>query len=146
MCENRRQIADVEHVREYILGGKGTITMVSKKTGNRYTFTFGKPKGKDFPVFVRYLYGPDNTSNYRYMGAIFEKKTEGDHPFVPKKSMREHNVVTYFQWMWTHLHTTDSKIMNHIEIWHEGRCCRCGRKLTVPESIERGIGPVCENL
>lgn len=30
-----------------------------------------------------------------------------------------------------------------LEIWHEGRCGRCGRKLTVPESIAAGIGPEC---
>lgn len=25
----------------------------------------------------------------------------------------------------------------------EGRCCRCNKKLTTPESIEAGIGPIC---
>src|SRR5271157_2617898 len=26
---------------------------------------------------------------------------------------------------------------------HEGRCCRCGRELTVPASIHAGMGPDC---
>jgi hypothetical protein len=30
-----------------------------------------------------------------------------------------------------------------VEFWHEGKCCRCGRKLTVPASIASGIGPEC---
>jgi hypothetical protein len=30
-----------------------------------------------------------------------------------------------------------------IEIWHEGKCGKCGRQLTVPSSIETGIGPEC---
>jgi hypothetical protein len=30
-----------------------------------------------------------------------------------------------------------------LEVWHEGRCGACGRRLTVPESIERGLGPEC---
>jgi hypothetical protein len=30
-----------------------------------------------------------------------------------------------------------------LKVHHEGRCCRCGRKLTVPESIETGLGPEC---
>jgi hypothetical protein len=30
-----------------------------------------------------------------------------------------------------------------VEIWHEGRCGRCSRPLTVPESIETGLGPEC---
>jgi hypothetical protein len=27
-----------------------------------------------------------------------------------------------------------------IKIYHEGKCARCGRPLTVPESIESGFG------
>jgi hypothetical protein len=30
-----------------------------------------------------------------------------------------------------------------VEVWHEGHCMRCGRALTVPESISTGLGPVC---
>lgn len=30
-----------------------------------------------------------------------------------------------------------------VELRHEGRCGRCGRKLTTPASIDTGIGPVC---
>ena len=30
-----------------------------------------------------------------------------------------------------------------LEVWHEGRCGRCNRALTVPESIASGIGPEC---
>ena len=26
---------------------------------------------------------------------------------------------------------------------HEGRCMRCGAPLTVPASVERGLGPEC---
>jgi hypothetical protein len=30
-----------------------------------------------------------------------------------------------------------------LEFWHEGRCGRCGRRLTVPDSIASGYGPEC---
>lgn len=33
-----------------------------------------------------------------------------------------------------------------VEIWHEGKCGRCGRQLTVPESIESGFGPECVKM
>lgn len=32
------------------------------------------------------------------------------------------------------------------KIWHQGCCSACGRKLTDPESIERGLGPVCSGI
>lgn len=38
---------------------------------------------------------------------------------------------------------TAGQDLPECEVWHEGRCGRCGRKLTVPESIETGIGPDC---
>ena len=30
-----------------------------------------------------------------------------------------------------------------LRVLHHGRCGRCGRKLTTPESIRLGLGPVC---
>jgi hypothetical protein len=29
------------------------------------------------------------------------------------------------------------------EVMHVGKCCKCRRLLTTPESIQRGIGPEC---
>jgi hypothetical protein len=46
-------------------------------------------------------------------------------------------VTIAFGWAWRH---PDS---DKLEVWHEGRCGRCGRRLTVPESIESGLGPEC---
>ncbi len=34
-------------------------------------------------------------------------------------------------------------VSEKVEFWHEGKCARCGRKLTTPESIQRGLGPEC---
>jgi hypothetical protein len=48
-----------------------------------------------------------------------------------------------FAWLWRNLHD-NNKLNEQVEIHHEGKCCRCGRKLTVPRSIELGIGPECE--
>lgn len=36
--------------------------------------------------------------------------------------------------------------LDRVEVWHEGSCGRCGRKLTVPSSIETGLGPECAEL
>jgi hypothetical protein len=36
-----------------------------------------------------------------------------------------------------------NNLPNFIEIWHEGRCGKCGRTLTVPDSIANGLGPEC---
>jgi len=30
-----------------------------------------------------------------------------------------------------------------VQIEHSGSCCRCGRELTHPDSIQNGVGPEC---
>jgi hypothetical protein len=30
-----------------------------------------------------------------------------------------------------------------IKVYHSGKCGKCGRKLTTPESIKSGLGPYC---
>ena len=88
------------------------------------------------------LTGPDNTSHYRYIGVIFDEKTFRH----TKKSTigKDAPVVRCFEWVWNVLSKKSQKALDRIEFWHEGRCAVCGRKLTVPESIKSGIGPVCE--
>jgi hypothetical protein len=44
---------------------------------------------------------------------------------------------------WVLDHLSEGEMPPLTEIWHEGRCGRCGRKLTVPDSIAIGIGPDC---
>ena len=50
-----------------------------------------------------------------------------------------------FAWLWRRI-TSNTALPPKAEVWHEGSCGRCGRKLTVPESIENGLGPVCAGL
>ena len=47
-----------------------------------------------------------------------------------------------FEWLWRMLKSA-KPLPPTFEFWHEGRCGKCGKKLTTPESIERGLGPEC---
>lgn len=126
--------------KPYILGGRATVTVVNPESGNRFTYRVAaKDVGSaDAPRtlhFVSVLTGPENTSDYQFLGTIFE----GDR-FVHGKKSRitpEAPSARAFTWVWNHLES------DRFEIWHEGKCSRCSRALTDPESIERGLGPVC---
>lgn len=48
-----------------------------------------------------------------------------------------------FPWLWQKYVDPVRNLPSQIEVWHEGRCGACGRRLTVPESIANGLGPVC---
>ncbi len=46
-----------------------------------------------------------------------------------------------FAWTWGRAHK--GLLPPTIEVWHEGACCYCAKRLTVPASIELGVGPDC---
>ena len=50
-----------------------------------------------------------------------------------------------FPWIWDQVRF-GTNLPPVVEVWHEGACCRCGHKLSVPASIEIGHGPDCANV
>jgi len=139
---NRRQFTDALTARQYIHGGKGTVTLKSKATKNHFTYELGMPDDGSV-IFVKVLVGPDNTASYKYLGLI-----KRDVFWAGRKNPRPGDIARdapsakAFAWVWQHL-VRDHLPVDQVEVWHEGQCGRCGRKLTHPDSIERGIGPEC---
>ena len=135
------QITDPKQALNFILGGKAFVTLVSQTSGNRYTYKIteaDKRNPNDAPVyFVSLLNGPDNWSNYAYIGMI---KNNLFAWTGKSKVSQEAPSFIGFDFCFKALVAGS---MRGFEIWHEGKCGRCGRKLTVPESIASGIGPEC---
>jgi len=121
--------------KAFALAGNATLTLESLKTGAHFTYKVSKKEGADF-FFVSVLSGPDNTSDYSYIGCL-----PAGRRFVPKKGRTPPPSAKGFDFFWRAL--TTGRVPSTLAVWHEGRCGRCSRKLTVPESIESGIGPVC---
>lgn len=123
--------------RTFILAGNATFTIRSEKTGAR--FTYRVRASEDGAVhFVALLNGPDNEGDFQYIGYVRRGVF-----FHGNKSRinREAPSVKAFAWAFSKIQA--GVIPDTLGVWHEGRCGRCGRKLTVPESIEAGIGPEC---
>jgi len=125
--------------KPYMLAGDATITVVSARTGTRFTYRIAAKKnvkeGDDSVHFVSLLNGPENTRDYMFLGTIFaeERFRHGKKsPISPEAPSAQ-----AFNWLWQNL---DS---DRVEVWHSGKCGRCGRLLTDPASIERGLGPKC---
>lgn len=135
------QIKTAEAALQYMLAGRATVTLVSKKTGQRFTFKIKSPKeaNDDAPRFVNLLRGADNEGDYSYMATIFSRK---DLRWSAKSKVEQTAPsAKAFQWAFNKL--IAGQLPDQLEIWHEGRCGKCGRKLTVPESIATGLGPEC---
>jgi len=141
----RRQLPDVDAVRKFMLAGNATITLVSRRTGTRFTYRIRQAPNAPSIWFVSLLTGSDNQNDYEYIGII--KNWIGGAGFLfshtgKARISTEAPGFKAFQWATIQLFR-ESRLPDMLEIWHEGRCGRCGRKLTVPESIERGLGPKC---
>lgn len=131
------QLTNVADVRAFALAGNATLTLRSKVSGNRFTYRIRRP-GDDRPHFVSLLNGSDNEGSYEYLGTIInDSYGHGRKSKITADAMS----AKAFDWFWLAMRKNIMPIA--LEIWHEGRCGRCGRKLTVPESIASGIGPEC---
>lgn len=138
-------IRSARDAARFALAGAATVTVVSTATDKRYTFKIAAPKnGEGSARFVSLLNGPDNQSDFLYLGFI----PNADAPCfrLTKKSAMRFDAAPVRAAMFLCdrvLAHPEAPIPAGLEIWHEGRCGKCNRPLTVPESIERGIGPEC---
>ena len=153
----RKALTAVDATIKYVLAGNAVFTLRSAKTGVRFTFKVQKPKeGKQNPRFaydpnlwfVKVFAGTDNTSHYKYMGLLKKvdsKGVEAKYTFKATAASFTMTKLTCFQafdFMFQQIFL-NKQMPADLEIWHSGHCGRCGKLLTVPESIERGLGPEC---
>lgn len=153
----RGRFTTTEDVQRFVQAGNAIITLVSRKTGARYTYSLRRPQDERDTnvvcqtgiIFVGVLTGPDNTTHYRYVGQL---RGDGitwryEHGRRAKLDVATPSVVA-FRWFAQQLYGdhTGGTLPDQLEVWHEGRCGRCGRMLTVPTSVARGFGPDCASL
>jgi hypothetical protein len=134
------RFGEAKAAQAFILAGNARFTIRSRKTGTRFTFRVRRP-ADDKPWFVSLLTGADNESAYTFFGTIFADQTFRHGRRTPISASAPSAVA--FAWFWDRLR--NGNLPEQVEVHHEGRCGRCGRALTVPESIESGFGPECIN-
>lgn len=126
------QFTSANDAQAYIFGGKSLFTIKSLKTGAHYTFKV--TRSLDGKVSFVSLF---SDHRYKYLGIIVDGQI--------KKSAKSYRAPTAFTALtWTLSHLMYSKIPDLLEIYHHNTCGACGRKLTTPDSIKRGIGPECQ--
>lgn len=130
------ELKAIENVKAFITGGNATFTVVSKKSGTRFTYRVRKAEDQRF--FVSVLTGGNNERDYAYMGMLNAfgefSSTKASKVGADAKS------VLAFGWL---LKAIKADSIESLEFHHAGRCARCNRLLTDPESIASGFGPVC---
>ena len=100
-------------------------------------------ENKTKPMFISAMTGSDNENSYTYLGQVW-KNPKGFTWAVGAKSPISEDAPTQKAIAWLLKHIKANRMLpDGAEFWHEGRCGICNRKLTVPESIASGIGPIC---
>lgn len=140
---SRQQITNPADAHAFVLAGNATITLVSGRTEARFTYKVTQCEDKPALYFVALLSGVDNEGDFQYLGTVRRDAVPPRYAHG-KKSRISPEAPSARAFVWFAGNLFDRGVIKEpIQLWHEGRCCRCGRKLTVPESIERGVGPEC---
>ncbi len=134
-----------EHFERFALAGNAVFTLVGKSS--RFTYKICKaPEKEGYPPtwFVKVLTGPQNESDYQYVGMLRRDVFGGSYRHGSKSKISEDAPsIKAFRWTWERVVCQGQRDLKVLEIWHVGKCGKCGRPLTDPQSIATGLGPVC---
>ena len=139
------ELGSVGSIRQFLTAGHAIFTIVGKET--RYTFKIVR---KDPDVgstytqpayFVSLLTGPNNVQDYTYVGLLIVQ--DGCVRVTRKSAYKQDSrPVVALNWALGRI-WRGQDLAPSGRFYHVGRCGRCGRALTVPASIETGLGPEC---
>lgn len=114
-----------------------TFTIWNTARGSHITFRVRRPKGFR-TMLLDAMIGTCNETDFEYVGSmnrgLWIKAKEDISPEAAK-------VLSAIQWTMPRIKS--ESLPSAVEIHHSGSCCCCGRKLTNPESLDTGIGPIC---
>lgn len=126
-------------IKNFMFAGKARFTLENTSKGTHLTYRVSACKDKPGLFFVSVLTGSDNTNSYTYLGTIRDGVYEHGRKSTISASAPSAKAFTLFYTLVSKQYPFPPSLAYH----HEGRCGRCGRVLTVPESLRSGIGPEC---
>jgi len=122
----------------------GTYTIV-RADGSYRTLQIAPAAWADGQLAISYLSGPDNELSYT--GCAFYK---GGTKFNMWKRFKTDSALVrdIDTLMRTNITSAHERFLGQAEAYalKSGQCMRCTRKLTVPASLHRGLGPVCAGI
>lgn len=124
-----------KNIREYLFGGMAEFTLVQygsmsvryriKANDNRTCFFVYTESTKDKKLI--------------YHGHIVSRNLTYHRSAKAKDDEYNKMAIKALGWLLNH----HDSLPDIVHVLHNGRCSRCGRKLTDPESLRTGIGPTC---
>lgn len=130
---------------KFLFGSKAIFTITNPQ-GRHYTykvFQSRKTKKETPHAFTVFIKKGDNLS---YCGNINYYVNNNTTEFTVSNSgyKPEDEPIRVFEWAVKHV-MTRKEFPKGYTMNHEGKCSCCGRELTVLESVNIGMGPICNN-
>lgn len=130
----------------FLLGGRCACVIMNENTGNRFEYYINKPKNEN-PKFNKdgfktYFISIRIGKSLEYAGHMSVNIEEGKMKYFQGRKgavSGDNQAVKALMYVMTHTNC----MPECVKVMHLGKCGRCGRKLTDPESIQRGLGPTC---
>lgn len=143
--------------RDFILAGNAIFTLAipddfadAHDLPGHYTFRVNSKQSRDglsTTWFAALLTGPDNEADYTYVGVL--DSASGDVRLTKASTYTDDTMaVRLLRRALACVWADDCGKLeaSGFRLHHEGRCGRCGRMLSTPESIDAGIGPECQRI
>jgi hypothetical protein len=140
--------------RSFLTAGRAIFTvepppgLVSQGCRAHYTFQIRRKEAsgrwREPAWFASLLTGPENTRDFTYLGKL---NTEtGEVHLTQASRFNDHTWPVYIlRRVLDRIWRGEGTVIEQTgwKVYHSGHCGRCGRVLTVPSSIQSGIGPEC---
>ncbi len=137
----------VPELRTFIYSGKADFSVINEISGEILTFkatptsqekiSFNiEVKKQDLDTIFN-IFKSNTSYPWTYLGIMKKLRL--------CKQYRNPQIQTetkLFIWLLAHLHT-NMPITSCIKLVHNGKCGRCGRRLTDDKSLKQGFGPHC---
>jgi hypothetical protein len=141
---NRSNVA-IRALPTLFFAGRAVLTFENHEAGTHMTVKVSQARDKRnrkklLPVFhVNVKLLGDRLQSYAYAGTVF---TETGDWNLSRTTRPDSQVARVFSWLKA-VTANPELIRGKVNLFHEGRCCKCGLPLTHPESISTAIGPKC---
>lgn len=141
----RAQFVSGPQIANYISGGKGIVTLQSP-TGKHHTYEFRRPNDEDvFPKDTLFVYTLVKDFTWMYVG-MYSSSYKSFKLTRASRFRSSSPIVKGARYIVKLARNPGSIKEDRMQIYHEGTCSVCGRKLTSPKSIQTGMGPQCRKL
>ena len=138
-------------IKKMVSGNRSQFVVQSKQTGKHHVYRVTKPRNTVNGGSIRFVSVKDVTGDsrfsYKYLGFIVsengkDKLVRAGKVKVATSDPRSEGFRFVFE---NAINGMAATVLRSANLYHTGRCFCCGKKLTDPESINLGIGPICRS-